>query len=125
MGIMEKGIDTTYFKKKLEDELATVERELENVGRKNPDNKADWEAEPADFDIDRADPNETADSIEEFEGNTAVLKELEIRYNDIKDALKKIEEDKYGICEVGGEPIEPERLEANPAARTCKAHMNP
>ncbi len=73
--------------------------------------------------IDSADSNEVADNIEEFEENTAVLKELEIRYNDIKDALDKIEKNKYGICEVSGEEIEEERLIANPAARTCKAHM--
>ena len=30
----------------------------------------------------------------------------------------------YGTCEVSGEQIEEDRLEADPAARTCKAHMN-
>ena len=29
----------------------------------------------------------------------------------------------YGSCEISGEAIEVERLEANPAARTCKAHI--
>jgi DnaK suppressor protein len=120
---MENDIDISYFKKKLEEELASVEIELNDVGRKNPDNKLDWEAEPGDMNIDSADSNEVADNIEEFEGNTAVLKELEVRYNDIKDALKKIEEGKYGVCEISGEPIEKDRLEANPAARTCKTHM--
>ena len=117
-------MDTDYFKEKLEEELALVEKELEEVGRKNPDNSADWEAEPANFDVDTADPSEMADKMEEFEGNAAVLKELEIRYNDIKDALAKIEKGTYGICEVSGQPIEEDRLIANPAARTCKAHMN-
>ncbi|PIR40297.1 MAG: hypothetical protein COV33_00540 [Candidatus Zambryskibacteria bacterium CG10_big_fil_rev_8_21_14_0_10_34_34] len=73
--------------------------------------------------VDSADSNEVADNIEEFESNTAVLKELEIRYNDVKDALTKIEKNEYGMCEVSGEEIEEERLIANPAARTCKAHM--
>ena len=100
-----------------------VERELNEVGRKNPDNKADWEAEPADTGADSADENEVADKIEEYERNTAILKDLEIRYNDIKDALKKIEAGKYGFCEISGEPIEEDRLIANPAARTCKQHM--
>ena len=63
------------------------------------------------------------DKIEEYEENVAVVKELEMRYNDIKDALKKIMEGTYGFCEVSGEPIEVDRLEANQAARTCKAHM--
>lgn len=120
---MARNLDTNHFKKKLEFELESVEKELNAVGRKNPDNRLDWEAEPGNLDIDTADPNETADSIEEFEGNTAVLKELEVRYNDIKEALKKIEEGGYGICEAGGEEIEEDRLEANPSARTCKKHM--
>jgi RNA polymerase-binding transcription factor DksA len=120
---MRNDIDVNYFKEKLEEELSMVEKELEEVGRKNPDNKADWEAEPADFDTDRADESETADKFEEYEENIAVLNELEIRFNDIKDALKKIENGTYGVCEVSGEPIEKERLEANPAARTCKSHM--
>lgn len=120
---MRGDIDTNYFKNKLEEEISLVEKELEEIGRKNPDNKKDWEAEPADFDTDSADDSETADKFEEFEENSAVLNELEMRYNDLKDALKKIENGTYGICEVSGEPIEKDRLEANPAARTCKAHM--
>lgn len=120
---MKNDIDTDYFKEKLEEELFLVEKELNNIGRKNPDNKNDWEAEPTLMNEDSADPNETADNIEEFEENTAVLKELEIRYNNIKDTLAKIEEGKFGICEISGEPIEEDRLIANPAARTCKKHM--
>jgi len=116
-------MDIEYFKEKLEEELSLIEKELNDVGRINPDNKNDWEAEPADFGPNSADENENADKMEEYEENAAVLKELEIRYNDIKDALKKIEEGKYGICEVCGEPIEEERLIANQAARTCKKHM--
>lgn len=120
---MRDDIDINYFKDKLEEDLILIEKELNDVGRKNPDNENDWEAEPGDMNIDSADSNETADNIEEFEGNTAVLKELEVRYNDIKDALKKIADGKYGICEISGDQIEEERLIANPAARTCKKHM--
>ncbi len=113
-----------YFKERLEAELKLVEDELEHVGQRNPSNPADWEGRPADLDIDRADDSELADKMEEYEENTAVLKNLEIKYNEIKKALKKIEDGKYGICEVCGKPIEEDRLEANPAAKTCKAHMN-
>ena len=112
-----------HYKNKLEEELRLVERELNEVGRKNPDNPKDWEAEPADFSTDKADDSEGADRIEEYEGNTAIVKELETRYNDIKDALKKIENGTYGLCEVCHNPIEEDRLTANQAARTCKNHM--
>lgn len=115
-----------YFKGKLEKELALLEGELEHVGKRNPqvgNDKTDWEGKPAEFDIDSADESEVADKMEEYEENTALVKNLEIKYNEIKGALKKIEEGKYGICEMGAESIEEARLEANPAARTCKKHM--
>jgi len=40
------------------------------------------------------------------------------------DALEKIKLGTYGICEICGNHIEEERLQANPSARTDKAHMN-
>ena len=70
-----------------------------------------------------SDLNDFADSISEYEENTALVKELETQLKDINEALVKIKSGKYGICEISGEPIEKERLEANPAARTCKKHL--
>ena len=118
-------MDTSHFKQKLEEELALLTKELEGVGRINPSNLADWEAKPADFNVLESDANERADKVEEYEANSAVLKELEIRHNNVKRALQKIVDGSgtYGICEISNEPIEPERLEANPAARTCMKHM--
>ncbi len=111
------------YKKKLEAELALVEKELKTIGRKNPDNPADWEAVPEKMDILAADDNEVADSIESYEENTGILKQLEIRYNELKRALERIEAGTFGICEIGKENIEDEKLEANPASMTCKKHM--
>lgn len=111
------------YKNMLETELNKVETELKTVGRKNPDNPKDWEPMPEKMDISPADDNEVADSIEAYEENTGILKQLEIRFNELKSALKRMDDGKYGICEVGGEVIEEERLNANPAATTCKKHM--
>jgi len=116
-------IDTNEFKKSLEKELATLEKELNTVGRINPNNPKDWEPVQGESEPDLADTNEVADKIEQYEGNTAILKQLEIRANEVNSALKKIKEGSYGICEVSNEPIEIERLRANPAARTCLKHM--
>ena len=115
-------MNTDHFKKALETELAKVEGELKSVGRRNPNNPNDWEATPKAFQADSADRMEVADSIDDYEDNTAILKELEIRYNEIKGALKKIEDGSYGICTVCKKPIDPKRLEANPAASTCVEH---
>lgn len=113
------------FKAKLEAEKSLLESELKSVGRINPSNPADWEARPEDQDISAADDNELADKFEEFDGNMAILAPLENRYNEVKKALQKIQSNdgSYGICEVSGKPIELDRLEANPAAKTCKEHM--
>lgn len=114
------------FKKKLEAEKKLLESELKSVGRVNPENPADWEPTPAkNQDIDAADENELGDKFEVYEGNAAILKPLEIRYNNVKKALHKIAAGKgFGICEVCGKEIEMDRLEANPPSPTCKEHMN-
>lgn len=117
-------MNTEHFEAKLLEEKAILEAELATVGRRNPDNQKDWEAIPVVMDALSADENEVADTIEEFEGNTAILKQLEIRYNDVLLALDKIKAGTFGTCETDGGEIEMDRLEANPAARTCKAHMN-
>jgi RNA polymerase-binding transcription factor DksA len=117
------NIDTAKFEKLLKKELETLEAELKTVGHKNPNNPKDWEATSGDVDINASDSADIADNIESYEANTAVLKPLEIQYNDVKTALEKIKKGSYGICEIGGEEIETKRLEANPAAKTCMAHM--
>ncbi len=117
-------INTEHFKEKLLAELKRLESELETVGRKNPSNPLDWEAKEGEMNTDTAEEAEIAEGIEQYENNSAILKQLEIQYNDVKDALAKIDTGTYGICEVSGLPIEEDRLEANPAARTCKAEMN-
>lgn len=121
---MEK-IDTQHFKEKLEKELNVLTEELQKIARINPSNPADWEPIPAEMDTLETDKNEVADRIEAFEKNTAIVKELEIRYNNVKEALQKIEDGKYGICEDTGEQIPVKRLEANPAAKTCAEHLGP
>ncbi len=117
-------LDTKHFKDLLEKEKETLLSELSTVGRKNPENPKDWEATEPDMGNTGADENEVADSMEEFGTNKAILDQLETRLWEVNSALKKIEDGTYGICEVSGEPIELDRLEANPAARTNKAHMN-
>lgn len=115
------------FKAKLVKEKTTLEEELGSLGRQiTPD--GDWMAVPPEqpglTGNDDPDDNVQADYSNEFESRIAELSVLEARYRDVKAALAKIDGDKYGICEISGEEIELDRLEANPAARTNKAHMN-
>jgi DnaK suppressor protein len=114
------------FKNRLEKELHVVEKELGTVGVQNPENPSDWEAKETELDVmsSPADANEAADKMEEYGENRAINDTLEVRYNNIKRALEKIEDGTYGTCEICHNVIEEERLAANPAARTCTAHMD-
>lgn len=113
------------YKELLEKELKQLETELTSIGRVNPENKEDWEGTPGDTEnIDNADENSLADKFEEYEERNAVETELEVRLNEVKHALKKIAEGKFGICKICEKKIEEDRLKANPAAETCKEHIN-
>ena len=111
------------MKERLLAEERLVEEELGTVGRRSKTTPGDWEATPGELDSTATEPDEIADKIEDFETNTAIVKELEIRLGDIKATLQKIDTGSYGICEMSGEPIEEDRLMANPAARVCMKHV--
>lgn len=115
-------LDIKHFQKKLLEEKTFVENDLKQVARINPDNLKDWEAVPEEHDTVR-DENTTADSVDEYESNNAVVNTLEPKWRDINSALERIENGTYGICEVCGKEIEVERLEANPSAKTCMEHI--
>ena len=116
-------IDVSHFKQLLKKELKRLEMELKTVGHKIDAGK-EWESQATDVDVLASDPADIGDNMENYESNNAVLKDLEIEYDEIVHALENIKKGVYGICEVFGEPIEIGRLEANPAARTCVAHKN-
>ena len=116
-------METTEYKHRLTHEKEKLESELLSVGRRNPENPNDWEPVPQETEPE-ADPSDVADKIEGYEENTAILKDLEIRYNEVLAALVRIEQGTYGICEIGGENIEEDRLNADPAAKTCKKHVS-
>jgi len=98
--------------------------ELKAIGINDPHNQSDWVAIPEGVDVHMADSDLVADVVEEWDERAALVATLERRWNDVQRALKKIGDGTYGTCEVCGEKIESDRLGANPAARTCKAHMN-
>lgn len=71
---------------------------------------------------EEADPTDAADNIEELAVNVPLVGEFQVRIKEITAALDRMEKGTYGVCEVCGEPIPFDRLEANPAASTCIAH---
>ncbi len=115
--------DIQYFKVKLETEKKLLEDELDTVGQANPNNPNSWDATAGKMEVDSADENETADKMEELEENELIVGQLEKQLGEVKTALDRIDKNTYGICEIVGDEIEKERLEANPSAKTCIKHM--
>jgi len=46
-------------------------------------------------------------------------KKLDAKLRDVERALEKLDDGTYGVCDVCGEPIAPERLEAIPGSPLC------
>lgn len=114
--------DHTQYKSALEAELATLTTDLEAIAVLNTET-GDWVAVTVTEDIGSADENVVADTTEEWNERRALLGQLEVRYHHITLALTKITDGTFGTCEICGEAIESDRLSANPAARTCKLHL--
>ena len=116
-------MDTQYFKEKLLAEKKLVEQELGEVGVVDQDTK-EWEAKPEAVEAFAPDANDLGDRFEDFEEKVSLTDTFSKRLSEIEKALANIEAGTYGKCSVCGADIEPERLEANPAAGTCMAHLN-
>lgn len=108
------------YKKKLENEKKLLEEQLSTLGVK--DKSGDWEATP-EAQMNNQEVQDEADLSEraaDYEERSSKLNLLEQRLTDIDKALEKINYHSFGICEDCQKEIEIDRLEANPAARTCK-----
>lgn len=112
------------YKTKLEEEKKLLEDELSALGQ--VDKTGDWEATPERETNTQEvqDEADMAERTEDYQERSIKLNLLEERLSDINKALKKIEENNYGICENCKKEIEKDRLEVNPAARTCKECMD-
>jgi len=116
---------TDIYKKKLEEEKALLERELSSIGHVNPNNPTDWIPDPERQEVkETADKNLMGDRHEDFEERAVINAGLEERLANVVAALSRIEDGTYGTCSALGHEIEEDRLEANPAAATCKEHMD-
>lgn len=52
----------------------------------------------------------------------ALTEQVRQRFAEVDAALARVAAGAYGVCEICGEAIDPDRLDARPTARTCMAH---
>lgn len=115
-------MDKKKIKEKLELERDILLEELGDMGKLNSET-GEWEATPEELDFPESDQNDMADRFEDFESRSSLIKTLEPRLISILEALKSINRESFGKCEVCKGDIESARLKANPAASTCKKHL--
>lgn len=115
-------MDTTAVRNKLvaeRERLMTLREEGEENSGLDEDqaestgNLADYHQHPGDV------GSETFERTKDL----AVRDQIDEHLADVEAALQRLEEGRYGRCEVCRREIGPERLDARPATRFCKEHQ--
>lgn len=116
------ALDTTLLvdlKAKLIQQQKQLEQELSVIAKPAP-GVGNYETN---FDNIGNDEDENASEVEEYTDNLAVEDSLEKQLKEIREALERINNETYGICENCQQEIDIERLKAYPVAKTClKCH---
>jgi RNA polymerase-binding protein DksA len=102
--------DFELLRHRLEDErerlIERLETDYQAVGQRQDGNGHKSEDEAA------------TESLESWR-RLALEKQLREQMAEVERALHKLEEGTYGLCDICGQPIAPERLEALPWASLC------
>ncbi|MGZ4155225.1 MAG: hypothetical protein ACXVQ0_12180 [Actinomycetota bacterium] len=109
-------MDAERARELLEEERSRVQGLIAEVrGEIGPGSENESVSELSSYDQHPAD---MGSETFEREKDLSILDSLEAELTELEAALQRVEDGTYGIDEVTGEPIAPERLEAFPTART-------
>lgn len=103
--------------------------ELKTIAVPDPNLNNDWDVKHQEWEENEITSNEELDggvSVNESDEdmkNKALSDRLELRLKEVNDALKRMDDGSYGICETCRKEILVERLKANPAAKTDVEHV--
>lgn len=106
-------------------QLLTEERARLESLKDRIDNVGDEGQEDSTSELSTIDQHPADVGSETFERSKdlSLQEDLGGRLDDVTRALAKLDDGSYGTCEVCGEAIPDERLEAVPAARFCVEHQ--
>lgn len=104
------------LKKSLVEEKKRIERELSEIGQRNPKTEGNFDIAFPQYGQGR---DENAQEVTEFEKRKVLEASLEKRLAEINETVKKMEKDAYGLCQNCSKTIEEPRLKAMPTAALC------
>ncbi len=104
---MANDAPTVDFRALLEEEKRNLQAKLDELG---------LGGSALSYDSNFADSSQVTAERGEVEALGAKLRDT---LQEVEDALDKLAEGRYGMCENCGQPIDPVRLEAMPATRYC------
>ena len=107
-----KTANHKLMKLRLEDDRKRLEEQLEQLKASRP---TENRREGSPFGKREEEATETAD----LENRMALEHRTSQQLAEVEKALDTFEKGTYGICEICGKPINPERLEALPQALYC------
>lgn len=116
------------LKTALEKEKELLLQELKTIATPDPKVKGDWDTLHTEMGGDEVvseqdlEGGEEADEVEEDTTNEGIVQNLEVRLQEVNEALERMAEGTYGTDEKTGNPISIERLRANPAAKIELEH---
>ena len=112
---------TQQIQKKLIKEKAQIEKQLKSFADKDENLKGDWDTRfPKWNGGSGSSALETAaDAVEEYSSLLPIEHNLELRLQNINEALKRLKKGTYGICEKCKKQIPDERLKVYPEAKFC------
>lgn len=99
---------STKSKDVLEQELAELYEQIHAL-------KSAVDVKP-EYGLGKGDPSITRQQLDR-----AMLKRLERRAQELEEALGRLTEGTYGMCEICGKPIDPNRLAVLPDTKICIA----
>lgn len=108
------------LRKRLEDERASLQADMSTLESEDIDAGQEYDEESS------SQSNHPADSgTETFEQERGLSIDLTFQSQlaQVERALAKMDEGTYGVCDIGGEEIPLERLEALPYAVLCIKHQ--
>lgn len=103
-------------------------KELETIAAPDPNLPGDWDIKHSEWGEDQItseeelEAGESVNESDEDMKNKALSDRLESRLKEVNDALARMENGNYGICETCQKEIPLERLKANPAAKNDIEH---